>query len=161
MALLIEKVDKNKKKPKKFLQFTIFFIYLQSKEIKQPIIYLNTKVIMNQKITWMFTAVLLCGTMTVSAQKAEFTQNGKQVKRIAFDREKVDIIYSDDTQISDVNDVTITNEASGTTAIDKTKTAKRANEWYTMDGRRLQNAPKAKGVYMVKEGDKVRKTIKK
>ena len=116
---------------------------------------------MSIKFTWMFAAILLCGTMTASAQKAEFTQNGKQVKRIAFDREKVDIIYSDDTQISDVNDVTITNEASGTTAIDKTKTAKRANAWYTMDGRRLQNAPKAKGVYMVKEGDKVRKTIKK
>ena len=116
---------------------------------------------MSIKFTWMFAAILLCGTMTASAQKAEFTQNGKQVKRIAFDREKVDIIYSDDTQISDVNDVTITNEASGTTAIDKTKTAKRANEWYTMDGRRLQNAPKTKGVYVVKEGDKVRKTIKK
>ena len=116
---------------------------------------------MNKKVTWMFAAVLLCGTMTVSAQKAEFTQNGKQVKRIAFAREKVNIIYSDDTQILDVNDVTISNRAGGTTGINKTKTANSANEWYTMDGRRLQNAPKAKGVYVVKEGDKVRKTIKK
>ena len=53
----------------------------------------------------MLAAVLLCGTMTVSAQKVECTKNGKTVKRIAFDR--------------------------------------------------------AKGVYVVKEGDKVRKTIKK
>jgi hypothetical protein len=30
-----------------------------------------------------------------------------------------------------------------------------------MDGRRLQSAPKDKGVYVVKKGDKVRKTIKK
>ena len=109
----------------------------------------------------MLAAVLLCGTMTVSAQKVEYTKNGKTVKRIAFDREKVNIIYADDTQISDVNDVTISNEASGTTAIDKTKTANRANEWYTVDGRRLQNDPKDMGVYIVKEGDKVRKTIKK
>ena len=116
---------------------------------------------MNQKITWMLAAILLSGTMTASAQKAEFTQNGKQVKRITFDREKVDIIYSDESQITDVNNVTISNEASGTTGINKTKTTKSANGWYTMDGRRLQNAPKTKGVYMVKEGDKVRKTIKK
>ena len=116
---------------------------------------------MNKKFTWMFAAILLCGTMTASAQKAEFTQNGKVVKKITFDREKVNIIYADDTQISDVNDVTISNRASGTTGIDKTKTANSANAWYTMDGRRLQNAPKTKGVYVVKEGDKVRKTIKK
>ena len=85
----------------------------------------------------------------------------KTSQAITFDREKVDIIYSDDTQISDVNDVTISNRAGGTTGINKTKTANSANEWYTVDGRRLQNAPKAKGVYVVKEGDKVRKTIKK
>ncbi len=116
---------------------------------------------MNRKITWMIAAILLCGTVTASAQKAQNVSNGKVVKRITFDREKVNIIYSDDTQISDVNDVTISNRAGGTTGIDKTKTAKSANEWYTVDGRRLQNAPKAKGVYVVKEGDKVRKTIKK
>ena len=117
---------------------------------------------MNRKFTWMLAAVLLCGTMTVSAQKAEFTQNGKVVKRITFDREKVNIIYSDESQITDVNDVTISNRASGTTGINATKTATTTKSgWYTMDGRRLENAPKAKGVYVVKEGDKVRKTIKK
>ena len=116
---------------------------------------------MNKKFTWMFAAVLLCGTMTVSAQKAEFTQNGKQVKRITFDREKVNIIYSDESQITDVNDVTISNRASGTTGINAAKTTTAKSGWYTVDGRRLQNAPKTKGVYVVKEGDKVRKTIKK
>ena len=43
---------------------------------------------MNKRFTWVLAAILLCGTMTASAQKAEFTQNGKQVKRITFDREK-------------------------------------------------------------------------
>ena len=43
MALLIEKVDKNKKKTEKVSTIYNFFIYLQSKEIKQPIIYNKTK----------------------------------------------------------------------------------------------------------------------
>ena len=116
---------------------------------------------MNKRFTWMLAAVLLCGTMTVSAQKVEYTKNGKTVKRITFDREKVNIEYADNTKEYGVTETQI-RRAGDATGINATKTATTTKSgWYTMDGRRLENAPKAKGVYVVKEGDKVRKTIKK
>ena len=108
----------------------------------------------------MLAAVLLCGTMTVSAQKVEDTKNGKTVKRITFDRENVNIEYADNTKDYGVAETQI-RRAGDATGINAAKTATAKSGWYTMDGRRLENAPKAKGVYVVKEGDKVRKTIKK
>ena len=116
---------------------------------------------MNRKITWMIAAILLCGTVTASAQKAQNVSNGKVVKRITFDREKVNIVYTDNTQETDVEQATITRRAGEATGIASTTKANNARGWFTLDGRRLESAPSAKGVYVVKDGDKVRKTIKK
>lgn len=116
---------------------------------------------MNRKITWMIAAILLCGTVTASAQKAQNVSNGKVVKRITFDREKVNIVYTDNTQETGVEQATITRRSGEATGIASTTKANNARGWFTLDGRRLESAPSAKGVYVVKDGDKVRKTIKK
>ena len=115
---------------------------------------------MNKRITWMLSVALVCGTITASAQKAQNVSNGKVVKRITFDREKVNIVYTDNTQ-DGVEQATITRRSGEATGIASTTNANNARGWFTLDGRRLESAPSAKGVYVVKDGDKVRKTIKK
>lgn len=120
---------------------------------------------MKQKLFWMLLACLIGGTATVSAQKKNTkkvvnVENGLEVKRITFDREDVSIIYADGTEDNNVETAIIRPEETPTGIKGVAKTAQ-TNGWYTVDGRRLQNAPKDKGVYVVKKGDKVRKTIKK
>ena len=115
---------------------------------------------MKKKLTWMTAAILICGTTTVSAQKAENVLNGKTVKTISFTRENVDIIYADGTKDENVDYVLI-RPKSETTAIKGVKQSTTTPGWYTLDGRRMQTAPKAKGIYVVKDGNTVRKTIKK
>lgn len=116
---------------------------------------------MKKLMNWMIAAILLCGTVTASAQKAQNVSNGKVVKRITFDREKVNIVYTDNTQEIGVEQATITRRSGEATGIASTTKANNARGWFTLDGRRLESAPSAKGVYVVKDGDKVRKTIKK
>lgn len=108
----------------------------------------------------MLSVALVCGTITASAQKAQNVSNGKVVKRITFDREKVNIVYTDNKQET-VEQATITRRSGEATGIASTTKANNARGWFTLDGRRLESAPSAKGVYVVKDGDKVRKTIKK
>ena len=120
---------------------------------------------MKKKLFWMLIACLIGGTATVSAQrkntkKAYNIENGKEVKRIAFDREEVTITYADGTEDESVVTATIEPRKTPTGISGVNKNAQ-VNGWYTVDGRRLQGTPKDKGVYVVKMGDKVRKTIKK
>ena len=119
---------------------------------------------MKQTNQWMLAAILtLCGSLTTQAQTAE---SGKTVKRITFDRERVTLVYSDGTKAENVQKAVIKakgNDEQGTaTGIARVKAGSVAQRtWYTMDGRRLQGEPRVQGVYVVKEGDKVRKIIKK
>ncbi len=120
---------------------------------------------MKKKMFLMLIACLLGSTATVSAQKknskkAVNVENGKEVKRITFDCEDISIAYADGTEDNYVQSATIV-AVETPTGISGVEKKAQANGWYTMDGRRLQSAPKGKGVYVVKKGDKVQKTIKK
>ncbi len=122
---------------------------------------------MKKKVFYLLVACLLGGTATVSAQKTVKkmvnVENGKEVKKITFNCEEITINYADGTDEPEVDAAHLRRIEIpvGPTGINGVEKKTQANGWYTMDGRRLQSAPKDKGVYVVKKGDKVRKTIKK
>ena len=104
-------------------------------------------------------AVLLAFAAGTQAQK---TNDGNKVKRITFDREQVEIEYTDGTR-EDVKDaVTISREeiANGIRTV-KTAGQQSARRWYTVDGRPLQGEPRQKGVYIVRDQNNVKKTVRK
>lgn len=105
---------------------------------------------------------LLFGGLCAQAQSIAVAQNGKQVKRITFDCEKVSVIYADETKDDNVTDFAIHRETPTgiKTVKGKQGSAVATPVWYTVDGRRLQAQPRNSGVYVKKEGQRVRK-IKK
>jgi hypothetical protein len=113
---------------------------------------------------WMLAAILtLCGTLNVQAQT---TESGKTVKRVTFNCEKIAILYSDGTKEENVQAAVIKptekRQLDDATAINRPKAQTQVKRtWYTLDGRRLSGEPKVQGTYMLKEGNKVRKIIKK
>jgi len=113
---------------------------------------------------WVIAAILsLCGTLSIQAQT---TESGKTVKRVTFDCEKIAILYSDGTKDENVQTAVIKPapklQPDDATGIKRPKVEKQTQRtWYTMDGRRLPSEPKVQGAYLVKEGNKVRKIIKK
>ena len=115
---------------------------------------------MKKKMFFMLAAALLCGTATVSAQQAINVENGKVVKKITFDLEKVDINYEDGTSDVSVQKATIYYDQTPT-GIAEVKQNGVTTDWYTLDGRRLQYTPNSKGIYVSKSGNNVRKSIKK
>ena len=129
------------------------------------LIYYSILMPMKKKLFFVLIACLIGGTATVSAQKkstrkAVNVENGKEVKRITFNCEDISIVYADGTEDESVQAATIV-PVETPTGINGVEKKAQTNGWYTMDGRRLQSAPKDKGVYVVKKGDKVQKTIKK
>lgn len=110
---------------------------------------------------WLATVLLVVGVLSMQAQTAD---GGKKVKRITFNREQVSITYDDGTQEDAVRQTVIRRNAT-VTGIKGMQQQRQQGEQrcYSIDGRTVQSAPKAlkKGVYVVKEGDKVRKIIKK
>lgn len=112
--------------------------------------------------TYFFLALFLAfGSLSVQAQHMAVAKNGKQVKRITFDRENVSVIYSDETSEENVTDFKVRrNVTTGISTAKGVQDSKGAARWYTVDGRRLQAQPKEKGVYIKREGQRVRK-IKK
>ncbi|MBR6320176.1 MAG: hypothetical protein IKR50_07040 [Prevotella sp.] len=93
---------------------------------------------------------------------AQTDAEGRKVKRITFDREQVNIEFADGTTQTGVQKATVVNEdqTTGMKAVNPAgKTAHRA--WYTTDGRLLQGEPRQKGVYVVREQNGIKKTIKK
>ena len=115
------------------------------------------------KKTMLIIAVGMIGTTFAAAQTAN---NGKVVKKILFDRENVTMVYADDSFDANVAAATVTKGSPETTAVkaqDKASGTKTARRWYTLDGRRMNTAPRSnsKGVYVVKEEKKVRKVVKK
>jgi len=105
---------------------------------------------------------LACGSLSASAQSVAVTESGKTVKRITFDRENVTLVYQDGTKDDNVSQTTIHREAA--TGIHNVNLNPNANpnanvnsQYYTLDGRRLQSVPNGNGVYIKKEGKKVKK----
>lgn len=101
---------------------------------------------------------------TVSAT-AQTAGNGNVVKRIEFDRENITVSYTDGTKEENVQTTRIVNNRK--TAVksipDNDRRQAASRTWYTLDGRRMQGAPLTtdKGVFIMREGNKVRRTVKK
>lgn len=110
------------------------------------------------------SSFLLFGMATVSAT-AQTAGNGNTVKRIEFDRENITVSYTDGTKEENVQTTRIMNNRK--TAVksipDNDRRQAASRTWYTLDGRRMHGAPLTtdKGVFIMREGNKVRRTIKK
>lgn len=111
-------------------------------------------------------AVCLAAGATAAAQTVigATDESGKVVKRILFDREQVTIIYEDGTTRENVDLATIVQ--SENTGIDEVGVAvnngSAVREIYDLQGRRVDNLGSLQqGVFIVREGDKVYKLIKK
>lgn len=114
--------------------------------------------------------VLLTVATSLSAQTAD---NGKKVKRITFDRENISVVYADGTKDKNVQSAVVygSGTATGiatTPATGKGQVVKR--EVYDLQGRQVKavkgqrstaDGQRTKGVYIVREGEKTRKIIKK
>ena len=110
-----------------------------------------------------FLAIFLaCGGLCAQAQSTAVAENGKQVKRITFDRENVSVTYLDGTKDENVKDFVVRRDITTgiRTVKDKQDSNGAAARWYTVDGRRLQAQPSGKGVYIKREGQRVRKVKK-
>lgn len=93
---------------------------------------------------------------------AQETTGGRQVRRITFDREQVNIEYADGTTDNGVAQATVKRENTATgVKTAKTVAGRQMRQWYTIDGRSLQGEPRRKGVYVVRDEKGVKKTIKK
>ena len=117
---------------------------------------------MRQTYYFVLAIFLTCGGLCSQAQNIAVAKNGKQVKRITFDRENASVTYSDGTKDDNVTDFVVRRKTP--TGIKTVKGMTDSNggaaRWYTVDGRRLQAQPTAGGVYIKREGQHVRK-IKK
>ena len=101
---------------------------------------------------------LACGSLSASAQSVAVTESGKTVKRITFDRENVTLVYQDGTKDDNVSQTTIHREAAtGIHNVNLNPNANVNSQYYTLDGRRLQSVPNGNGVYIKKEGKRVKK----
>ena len=107
--------------------------------------------------------------MAVGAQnivQAIDFENGKAVRRITFDREQVNIVYADGQVLEGVDEAVIVKEILPT-AIEDVKanesTPKAAvREVYDLQGRLMSGTHELpQGIYIVREGEKVYKWIKK
>ena len=111
--------------------------------------------------------IALLLTLSAAGINAQVDESGKRVKRITFDREQVTLEYNDGSKSENVRKAVITNNGPATgikVLIQKGRFAAQA-KWFAIDGRQLQKGPNSpasrKGVYVVRENDKVRKIIKK
>ena len=105
-------------------------------------------------------AFLFAFTLGVSAQQ---TADGRKVKRITFDPEQVNIEYADGTKDQKVSAATVKREntITGIVAVKKKESQQTTRQWYTLDGRLLQGEPQQKGVYIVRDKNGKKKTVKK
>ena len=119
-----------------------------------------------KSITAIATMLLaLCAT-DATAQTAN---EGRKVKQLRFDKEKVTIVYNNGDTEEATDDIVIhRSEATPIKEVanNKSSDSKSPGTWYTIDGRKIENKKSAntklpKGVYVKKEGNRTRKTIVK
>ena len=117
---------------------------------------------MKKEKVFIIASLLTLSAVGVSAQVDE---SGKQVKRITFDREQVTLVYNDGSRSENVQKTFISNNGEGTGIKEMNPTVRPAapSKWYAIDGRLLPEGAGSstgrKGVYVVRENDKVRKII--
>jgi len=103
-------------------------------------------------------ALLLTFTLGAAAQQ---TADGRMVKRITFDRERVNIEYVDGTRDLGVSETVIIRENATTgIAARQAEQGQPDRRWYTTDGRALQGEPRQKGLYIVRGKNGTKITIK-
>jgi len=103
--------------------------------------------------------LLLASALGAEAQQVA---DGPKVKCITFDREQVKIEYVDGRQELVSENVTVRRTFTPT-GVKAAETAERQNtrQWYTVEGRVLQSEPQQKGVYVVRNKQGIKKTVKK
>lgn len=100
-------------------------------------------------------------TVTLGAM-AQTNTDSRKVKRITFDKEQVNVEYTDGTAKLAVKGLKVTSDKLVTGVKTVTPAVQGAQRrWYTIDGRTMQREPRQKGVYIVKEQNGMKKTIKK
>ena len=121
-----------------------------------------------RRTTKRLTLLLSLASASVTGAWAQTAENGKSIKRITFDRENVCVIYADGSKEENVQALVVTgnNVTTGVKdAAPKSRATTTKRSWYTVDGRRMKAGPRVRhsrsSVCIVKEGQKVRKTIKK
>lgn len=102
-----------------------------------------------------------CFVASASTEYQVIDELGNKVKRIIFDREHVTFVYDDGTTRDYVKQALVTNaQATSVETINATTTAER--EVYDLQGRRISNVENMpSGIFIVRQGDKVYKLIKK
>ena len=113
--------------------------------------------------------ILIASLLTLSAVgvNAQVDESGKRVKRITFDREQVTLVYNDGSKSENVQAAVIVrgDVTTGIKEMNQPDESAARPRWYAIDGRQLPKGPNnsvgGKGVYVVRENDKVRKIIKK
>lgn len=100
-------------------------------------------------------------TVTLWAM-AQTDTEGRKVKRITFNQEQVNIEYADGTTDLVVDKAIIfsDNQVTGVKAVTQAAQGTQ-RRWYTTDGRTMQGEPRQKGVYIVREQNGMKITIKK
>jgi len=99
---------------------------------------------------------------------AQTTNEGKKVKQLRFDREKVTIVYNNGETEEATDNIVILNSATPVKEVVNSKSSDSESPatWYTIDGRRIvksdsSNRNLPKGVYVKREGNRTRKTVVK
>lgn len=86
----------------------------------------------------------------------------KPVRRVTFDRENVTIYYQDGTDRTNVDAAVIHRmEPTGITEKRTDVGPRKASASYDLSGRKVSGNSTRKGVYVVRKGNTVRKTVKK
>mgnify|MGYP007069926661 CR=1 FL=1 len=114
---------------------------------------------MKRKKTFLVSAFLLA--LCSSGAQAQMADNGKRVKRITFDREQVNVIYADGTSDMGVTEVGVFNDKSTVGIARVEGVRKTAGGCFNLSGQRVSTSVLRKGLYVVREGERVRKIIKK
>ena len=111
-----------------------------------------------KRILPIFVILLLSSTYGT----AQTTLDGRKVKRITFNQEQVSIEYADGTTDEGVKNVNVKRNPVVTDIVAaKPAQSMSSRQYYTIDGRPLQRAPREKGVYIVRDKKGAKKTIKK
>lgn len=113
-----------------------------------------------------FVAIVLLTGMAANAQYRAEDSRGYVVKKIVFDREQVTEIRSDGSSINGANPIVINrvlvNDTSTVGIQDVTAEPQQMpTEYYDLEGRRVSDTEQMPcGIYLMKEGTKVRKIVK-
>lgn len=111
-------------------------------------------------------AVLLFTGMAAHAQYRAQDGNGNVLKKITFDREQVTKVRSDGSAITAgtplvVNRVLVSDTATVGIEEVRAEMQQQPTEYYDVMGRRVSDIEKMQsGIYLMKEGTKVRKIVK-